>query len=78
MIKAIKDFPIYDDSKKLVYYKSGETVYIKDQKLIDKLILSGKCTLHDPRKKSTSIESKIIEDYEKQVDVPAKKKRRKK
>ena len=78
MIEAIKDFPLYNDEKVLVNYKVGDFVAVRDQKLIDKLILSGKCSLHDPRQKEEPAESKVLDDYEKKIEPPAKKKRKRK
>lgn len=76
MLKAIKDFPLYDD-KILVNYEPGDFVPVRDKELIKKLILSGKCELHDPREKVKTEEAKIVDVYEKKIDTPIKKRKRK-
>ena len=78
MIKATKDFPLYDTQGKLVNYKAGDIVDVNDKALSEKLILCGKCTLHDPRKKEDPIENKVLETPERKIEKPAKKKRSKK
>lgn len=78
MIKAIRDFPLYNDDKILINYKSGDTVEIKDKALVEKLILSGKCELHDPREAKATTEKKVLGDYEKKVIPPAKKRKKRK
>lgn len=76
MIEAIKDFPLYTDGV-LIYYKTGDVVPVRSGALMNKLILSGKCELSDPREKVQPTEEKIADVYEKQIDTPIKKKRKK-
>lgn len=78
MIKAKQDFPLYNDDNKLINYKPGDVVEVRSQALVKKLILSGKCELHDPRKKSEPVSKKIVENYEKQIEPTAKKKKKSK
>lgn len=78
MIKAIQSFPLYNDDKELINYKIGDVVAVSDKALIKKLILSGKCKLYDHRKKEVPASKKIIGDYEKKIDPPAKKKKTRK
>jgi len=77
MIEAIKDFPLYTDGV-LIYYKAGDFVPVRDKALKNKLILSGKCAIPDPREKAQPTEEKIADVYEKQIDTPIKKKRKRK
>lgn len=77
MIEAAKDFPLYNDENVLIYYKIGDPVDV-NKALSEKLILSGKCRLHDPREKKESVENKIVDDYEKKIDPPAKKRKKRK
>jgi len=77
MIEAIKDFPLYTDGA-LIYYKAGDLVPVKSGALKNKLIISGKCQLHDPREKVQPEEAKIVDVYEKKIDTPIKKKRKRK
>lgn len=77
MIKAIKDFPLYDDNKQLKYYKIGDTVEV-NKALSEKLILCGKCEIYDPRKKADEVETKVVDSYETQADTPPKKKKKRK
>ena len=78
MIKAITDFPLFNDDKELIKYKSGDVVEVRDQALVKKLILSGKCELHDPRKKAEPVKKKIVENYEKKIVQSDKKKKKSK
>lgn len=78
IIKAIKDFPLYDDNGDLKKYVTGEVVNIRNKALVEKLIDCGKCEIDDPRKKESPAENKVIDDYEKKIDPPAKKKRKRK
>lgn len=77
MIKAIRDFPLYNDGV-LVHYKSGDIVPVTSGALKNKLIISGKCELHDPREAKATTEKKVLGDYEKKVIPPAKKRKKRK
>ena len=78
MIKAVKEFPLYDDSGELTYYEVGDIINVSGKRLIEKLILSGKCELYDPREMKSFIDNKIIDDHEKKIIQPTKKKKNRK
>lgn len=78
MIEAIQDFPLYNGENVLVNYKVGNVVEVSNKALKEKLILSGKCALIDPREKAEPVENKVLDDYEKKIEPPAKKRKKRK